>query len=152
MKQWYYLYLLYHTECCVCNCIKSRMINMEIMFLYKPVTYLDWFVNGQDQIKHISLSQVLMVPITKVMVEYWVFNIPKHLLCVMLKCTGTKRNTGTIAIGHRWTNLAMARYIVSYRISRYWFISWHIFIAIITPQTKSIFRTTRRSVLGLFLL
>ena len=48
--------------------------------------------------------------------------------------------------------VAMARYIVSYRISRYWFISWHIFIAIITPQTKSIFRTTRRSVLGLFLL
>jgi len=38
----------------------------------------------------------------------------------------------------------MAQYIVLYRIEYrdIEVVSWHIFIAIITPQTKSIFRTT----------
>ena len=41
------------------------------MLLYKPVTDLDWFLMAKIGEKHnFSLLQVLMVPITKMMVEY----------------------------------------------------------------------------------
>ena len=100
-KQWKYLYLLYHIECCVSICTEIKMINIKIILLYKPVTDLDWFLMAKiGETHNFSLLQVLMVPITKMMVEYWVFNIAKHLLWVILKCTVTKGNTG-ISIGCR---------------------------------------------------
>ena len=80
-----------------------------------------------------------------------------HALLIGPLSTGTKIIIIIIIITWRkWkqaSRVVMARYI-SYRIEYrdIEVVSWHIFIAIITPQTKSIFRTTRRSVLGLFLL